>query len=82
MAADDLPGAGAAVSQAFIGANCRDSDRHRVELTPLPVRDGPALARLLRGRAIFLVRTERARPVQVLLVAAVVVGGTDRRRTV
>ncbi|MFJ6504856.1 hypothetical protein [Streptomyces sp. NPDC091879] len=34
LAADPLPGAGAAVSQDFIGANCRDSDRHRVGANP------------------------------------------------
>lgn len=34
LAADPLPGAGAAVSQDFIGANCRDSDRHRVGTDP------------------------------------------------
>ncbi|MCX5280933.1 hypothetical protein [Streptomyces sp. NBC_00198] len=34
LAADPLPGAGAAVSRDFIGANCRDSDRHRVGTDP------------------------------------------------
>lgn len=61
------------MSQDFIGANCRDSEPHRVGTDHLPVRDGPALVRLFQVRAFFLVRTERARPVGVLLVAAVVV---------